>query len=186
MNLLNYNEDIVYYIFNIINNAYDIFNVRLINKKFNNEFIRYFKFLKIYIIPRGIFINIHKCYICNKINSLHKYNKQLIYKFDRLPHKCIIHCTNKVCYLSALKKYLIDIKHNNIYPFCEITDKFILDNYFIKKYYIDNVKKCNNKWYIECEDIHSLRYYKINNIENLKNNNLFPWFLNRKKELINI
>ena len=186
MNLLNYDKDIIKFIFSNIYDTCVSFKFRLINKTFNEIFMNYFKSIKTNIIPRSAFINIRecnicKCNICLKINSL--YNKKLIYKYDSLPHKCIIHCLNKKCYLSAIKKYLIDIKYNNVYPFCEITDKFIEENYFVKKYYIDNVRKWENKWYIECEDIYSSRFYRINNLHNLINHNLFEWFLDRSKEL---
>ena len=183
MNLLNYDKDIIECIFSNIDNADVSFKFRLINKTFNEIFMNYFKSIKTNIIPRSAFINIRECNVCFKLNSLHKYQKQLIYKYDALPHKCIIHCLNKKCYLSAIKKYLIDIKYNNVYPFCQVTDKFIEENYFIKKYYMDNIRKWENKWYIECEDIYSSRFYRINNLHNLINHNLFGWFLNRRKEL---
>ena len=155
----------------------------MINKKFNKVFTNYFKSIKTNIIPESTFINIHECNICFELNSYNKYQKQLIYKHDQLPHKCIIHCLNKKCYLSAIKKYLIDIKYNNVYPFCQITDKFVEDNYCVKKYNIDNIRKWNNKWYIECEDMYFSQFYKINNLDNLINHNLFDWFLNREKKL---
>ena len=188
MNLLNYNKDIIEFIIENIDDTYVLFKFRLINKTFNQIFMNYFKSIKINIIPRSTFINIHKCNICKcniclKSNSFYKYNKKLIYKYDALPHKCIIHCINKKCYLSAIKKYLIDIKYNNVYPFCKLTDKFIEENNFIKKYYTDNIRKWENNWYIECEDIYSSRFYKINNLHNLINDNLFGWFLNRSKKL---
>lgn len=183
MDELNYSIDIIECIFFVINDANDSFNFRLVNKKFNNIFIDYFKKIKTNIIPRSRFINIRECNVCNKVTSLQKYQKQLIYKYDTLPHRCIIHCLNKKCYLSAIKKYLIDIKYNNVYPFCKVTNKFIEDNYFMKEYYIDTVRKWDNKWYVECEDICSSRFYRINNINNLINYNLFPWFLDRVTEL---
>jgi len=182
MTLLNYNEDIIYSIFNEINNGSEVFKFRLINKLFNEIFINYFKSIMPNIIPRSTFINIRKCNVCNKLDINHH---QLIYKFGSLPSKCIIHCMDKKCYLSAIKRYLIDINLNNIYPFYEITDKFNFNHYFIKKYFIENIKKWKNNWYMVCEDIYCIRKsYIINNIHTLRNNNLFWWFLNRKKELI--
>jgi len=183
MDLLNYDKDIIECIFSNIYDAYVSFIFRLINKTFNEIFMNYFKLIKTNIIPRSTFINISECNICFKLNSLHKYQKQLIYKYDALPHKCIIHCLNKKCYLSAIKKYLIDIKCNNVYPFFQVTDKFIEENYFIKRN-LENIRKWENKWYIEYEDIYSSRFYRIKNFHNLINNNLFGWYLNRKKEVL--
>lgn len=181
MNLLSYNSDIIFYIFNQIKKCKTAFNFRLINKLYNDIYKSYFHNLKINIIARSTYINIRECGVCYKLNTSFINFKQLIYKFDTYPRKCIIHCNNKKCYLSAIKKYLMDIHNNDIYPFCDISQKFLKQNYFIKKYYIENIKKIDNKWYIECEDIYSLKFYRVNNIDTLINYNLFPWFLNRKK-----
>lgn len=193
MNLLNYDVDILLSVFNMIEDTLLIFNFRVINKLCNEIFMKYFHSIESNIIPRSSFTNMRICGSCyssnkntlnNNNNSIYNDYKQLVYRFGPLPHKCIIHCRKKECYLASIKKYLIDIQLNNIYPFCEITDQFILDNYFIRKYFIENIRKWENRWYIECEDIYSLRFYRINNLHNLINHNLFWWFLNRKKELI--
>ena len=180
--MLNY--DILEIIFNKIDLINDIFNFRLINKQFDTIFKNDFKKIKVDIIPRCTFINFKECYVCNnKFNNV----KQLIYKYDSLPHKCIFHCTQKNCYLMVIKRYLMDIKNNNIYPFCYIEknniEKFKNNNNIISNFYIESLRKYNSKWYIKCDcnKLHREKYIKLSNIDVIKNLNLFNWYLTRNK-----
>ncbi len=195
--------DIYEKIYNFIYNIKDALNFRLINKYSNNAFINNLKNIKIDIIPHSTFININECDICykkckrnNNNNNNNNYKNikinrfnQLIYAYDRLPNKCIIHCNNKYCHLSAVKKYLIDIKRNNIYPFCILTSEFLYNNYeilinnkkhIILKYFKETIRKYNNNWYIKCDLLCTQNYIQLNTINNIIDYNLFNWYLNRK------
>ena len=134
--------DILEMLFERLNNIYDVFNFRLLNKDTNNIYKYYFKKIKLDIMPRSTFINFKECYVCyKKCESV----KQLIYKYDSLPHKCLIHCTDKLCYLSAIKRYLNDIKNNNIYPFYFIKNEdrqiFKNNNRIVNNFYLETLKK---------------------------------------------
>ena len=181
-------ELIFYKLTNNNRNIKNILNFRLLNKSCNDIFKSYFKQVNIDISPRSTFINLNECFICYSIkNDL----QQLIYNYDSLPHKCINHCDNLYCHISAIKRYLIDIKKNHIYPFCKITNKFIMENYdilvndnsnnnTIKDFDIKTLKKYRNKWYIKIQHLMLFqRYNRLNNIQYLIDDNLFWWFLNR-------
>lgn len=183
------NELIFYKLINNNENIKDILNFRLLNKSCNDIFKSYFKQVNIDISPRSTFINLNECFICYSIkNDL----QQLIYNYDSLPHKCINHCDNLYCHISAIKRYLIDIKKNHIYPFCKVTNKFIMKNYNIlvndnsnNKTIIDfdirTLKKYRNKWYLKIEHLMLFqRYNRLNSIQYLIDDNLFWWFLNRR------
>ena len=175
--------DIFEIIFTYLIEINNIFSFRLINKDTNDIYKDYFKKIKIDIIPRITFINFKECYVCyKKCDSV----KQLIYKYDSLPHKSFIHCTNKLCYLSVIKKYLNDIKNNHIYPFCFIKNEyrqvFKNNNKILTNFYLDTLKKYNGKWYIkiDCNIIVKQIYIRIKDINYLNNLNLFGWYLSRK------
>jgi hypothetical protein len=174
--------DIFELIYNELINARDILNFRLLNKECNNIFIDYFQKIKTNFYPRTTYINIYSCNVCNDFNDSNDDTDNLnffIYKYDRLPHKCVIHCMNKNCFISVIKKYLIDIKINNIYPFHVITDEFIQKNN-LKNINKDSLLKYNNKYYIRYrDDYFNERYTQVRGISKLKNNNLFNWFLKR-------
>ena len=179
--------DILELLFKDLHDIYDVLNFRLINKSTNDIYKYYFKKIKIDILPRSTFINFKECYVCyKKCNSV----KQLIYKYDSLPHKCLIHCTNKLCYLSVIKRYLYDIKNNHIYPFCYIKnkniDQFKCNNKILTKYYLESLKKYKGKWYIKIDDniIGKQKYIKIKDITYIKNLNLFGWYLSRNNKII--
>lgn len=171
---------------NIINIQY-ILNFRLLNKSCNDIFKSYFKQVNIDISPRSTFINLNECFICYSIkNDL----QQLIYNYDSLPHKCINHCDNLYCHISAIKRYLIDIKKNHIYPFCKVTNKFIMENSYILvndnnnntiiDFDIRTLKKYKNEWYVKIEHLMLSKHYnRLNSIQYLIDDNLFWWFLNR-------
>ena len=184
-------------------NIIGILKFRLLDKTCNNIFQSYFKQINVDIISRATFIKMNECFICDdKITDTHKHKhkqfKQLIYKYDSPPHKCIIHCNNPHCYLSAIKRYLIDIKKNHIYPFCQETNKFIMDNYDIlvnnkdthneksnswnkEIYYIETLRKYKNKFYIKLQYCMIFeKYFTLNKVDNIIDYNLFGWFLNRK------
>lgn len=178
--MLNY--DILEIIFNNFNSINDIFNFRLVNKQFDKIFKDEFKKINVDIISRCTFINFKECYVCcNKFNNV----KQLIYKYDSLPHKCILHCTQKYCYLMSIKRYLSDIKNNNIYPFCYIEkknlEKFKINNNLTTNFYIESLRKYNGKWYIkyDYEKLYKQKYIKLTDIILIKNLNLFNWYLKR-------
>jgi hypothetical protein len=178
-----FNYDILELLFKKLYNINDVFNFRLIDKDTNDIFKDYFKKIKIDIIPRSTFINFRECYVCyRKCDSV----KQLIYKYDSLPHKSLIHCTNKLCYLSVIKRYLHDIKSNNIYPFCFIKNEdkqlFKSNNKILTNFYLDSLKKYNGKWYIKTDSdiIVKQKYIRIKNLKHLNNLNLFWWYLGRK------
>ena len=154
----------------------DILKFRLLNKDCNNIFINYFKKIKTNFYPRTTFIDIYSCNICNdNMSNLNFF----IYKYDRLPHKCVVHCMSKYCFFSVIKKYLIDIKINNIYPFYEITDEFIKKNNLIN-INKDSLLKYNNKYYIRyMNNYYNDAFSRVKEVDKLKNNNLFNWFLKR-------
>ena len=173
--------DINEIIFNNINTIFDILNYRLINKTSNKIFKIYFNNIKIDIIPVRTFINITECNVCDS-KSIPL--KQLIYRYDLVPHKCLIHCDKKKCYLSVVKRYLMDIKKKNIYPFCKFTDQFLEDNKRTFRdcdeknsdyIHINSLKKYRSKWYVKYN--FKEKYYKIYSVDNLINYNLFRWFL---------
>ena len=181
--MLNY--DILELLFKRFNDIYDVLNFRLIDKDTNDIYKHFFKGIKIDIMPRSTFINFRECYVCyKKCESV----KQLIYKYDSLPHKCLIHCTNKLCYLSVIKRYLNDIKNNQIYPFCFIKNKdkqlFKSNNKILTNFYLDSLKKYNGKWYIktDCNLVVKKKYTIIKNLNYLNNLNLFGWYLSRKND----
>lgn len=175
--------DIFEIIFNYFVEINDVFSFRLINKDTNDIYKYYFKKIKIDIMPRSTFINFRECYVCYKKSET---VKQLIYKYDSLPHKCLIHCTNKSCYLSVIKRYLNDIKNNNIYPFCDIKNEniqiFKKNNKILTNFYLDTLKKYNGKWYIktDCNLIVKQKYMRIKDLNYINNLNLFRWYLLRK------
>lgn len=175
--------DILEIIFTYLIEIDDFFSFKLINKDTNDICKHYFKKIKIDIIPRRTFINFTECYVCyKKCNSV----KKLIYKYDSLPHKCLIHCTNKLCYLSVIKRYLNDIKNNHIYPFSFIRNKdieiFKNNNKILTNFYLDTLKKYNGNWYIktDCNIIVKQKYMRIKNLNHLNNLNLFGWYLSRE------
>lgn len=181
-------ELIFYKLTNNNRNIKDILNFRLLNKSCNDIFKSYFKQVDIDISPRSTFINLNECFICYSIkNDL----QQLIYNYDSLPHKCINHCDNLYCHISAIKRYLIDIKKNHIYPFCKVTNKFIMENYDILvndnsnnntiiDFDIRTLKKYRSKWYVKIEHLMLFqRYNRLNSVQYLIDDNLFWWFLNR-------
>ena len=179
------NNDILTVIYNNIQNIHDVFNFRLINKSCNNIFKDEFNNIIINICPRSSFLNIKECQVCY---SKKKPVKKFIYKHDCIPYSCLTYCNNKYCKLTVIKRYLLDIKKNNIYPFCSSTNQFILDNYdilinhnnkYIQKYKIESLKKYNNNWYIKLQYTYMCRYHKLNSIKNILNYNLFSWFLYR-------
>ena len=184
--MLNY--DILELLFNYLDYINHIFNFRLIDKDTNEIYMNFFKKIKIDIMPRSTYINFKECYICyKKCQSV----KQLIYKYDSLPHKCLIHCNNKLCYLSVIKRYLNDVKNNHIYPFCYINTEdeqnFRINNKIISNFYLDTLKKYNGKWYIKISDniFIKQKYIRIRHINNLNNLNLFAWYLTRKNKSLN-
>ena len=178
-----FNYDILELLFKNLHNIDDVLNFRLINKDTNNIYKDYFRKIKIDIMPRSTYINFRECYVCNKKSQS---IKQLIYKYDSLPHKCLIHCTNKLCSLSVIKRYLNDIKNNHIYPFCYIENqyrkKFKNNNKILSDFYLDTLKKYNGKWYIKTDSniIIKQKYMEIKDISYLTNLNLFWWYLSRK------
>ena len=179
------NYDILELLFKRLNDIYDVMNFRLIDKDTNDIYKHFFKGIKIDIMPRSTFINFKECYVCyKKCESV----KQLIYKYDSLPHKCLIHCTNKSCYLSVIKRYLNDIKNNHIYPFCFIKNEdrqlFKSNNKILTNFYLDTLKKYNGTWYIktDCNLIVKKKYMRINNLNYLNNLNLFGWYISRKND----
>lgn len=184
-----FDYDIFEIILTHIESAIDVFNFRLINKDTNKMYKHYFKKIRVDIMPRSTFINNKECYLCYSRN---KTVKQLIYKYDSFPNKCLIHCENKSCYLSSIKKYLNDIKNNHIYPFCIIKKEHInlfkYKNKIVRDYYLDTLKKYNGNWYIKCDNalLSKIKYIKISNVNKLKNLNLFGWYLSRNKELIKV
>jgi len=132
------NNDLLEYIFEKLKETetkiLSILKFRLLNKNSNEIFKNYFKQIKVDLISRYTFIKMNECFVCDNVISTSNTSsnlKQLVYKFDSPPHKCIMHCNNYHCQLSAVKRYLIDIKNNHIYPFCKETNKFIMDNYDI-------------------------------------------------------
>ena len=181
-----------------------ILKFRLLNKNSNEIFQDYFKQIKVDLISRYTFIKMNECFVCDNVISTSNTSntssnlKQLVYKYDSPPHKCIMHCNNYHCHLSAVKRYLIDIKNNHIYPFCKETNKFIMDNYDvlvdnketynektisseIETFYIETLRKYRNKWYIKIQYCMIFeKYFQLNNMENIINYNLFGWFLNRR------
>lgn len=182
-------ELIFYKLINNNSNIKHLFNFRLLNKSCNDIFKSYFKQVDIDISPRSTFINLNECFICYSIkNDL----QQLIYNYDSLPHKCINHCDNINCHISAIKRYLIDIKKNNIYPFCKVTNKFIMENYDILvndnsnnntiiDFDVRTLKKYRNKWYVKIEHLMLFqRYNRLNSVQYLIDDNLFWWFLSRR------
>lgn len=185
------NYDLLENIFNFIDISIGVYNFRILNKDTNNIFIKYFKKIKVDIFPRTTFINHKECFIC--YNKESKINK-ILYNYDLYPHKLIIHCNNKYCNLMSIKRYLLDIKKNSVYPFCYINknniDKFKSKNKLINNFYIENLRKYNNKWYIKYDKnyidwttLGIVKYIKINNIDYIENINLFSWFLLRSKNL---
>ena len=188
-------ELIFYKLTNNNSNIKHILNFRLLNKSCNDIFKSYFKQVDIYISPRSTFINLNECFICYSIkNDL----QQLIYNYDSLPHKCINHCDNLYCHISAIKRYLIDIKKNHIYPFCKVTNKFIMENYDILvnddsnnntiiDFDIRTLKKYRNKWYVKIQHLMLFqRYNRLNSVQYVIDDNLFWWFLNRRNITGNI
>lgn len=178
-----FNYDILELLFKNLYNINDVFNFRIINKECNEIFKTYFNQIKVDIIPRSTFIHFRECYVCyKKCESVNEF----IYKYDCLPHKCLIHCTNKLCYLMVIKRYLIDIKNNKIYPFCFIKDEdiqlFKSRNKILTNFYLETLKKYNGKWYIktDCNLIVKQKYMRIKYISDLNNLNLFGWYLSRK------
>ena len=175
-----------------------ILKFRLLNKNSNEIFQNYFKQIKVDLISRSTFIKMNECFVCDKVNNNPTDFKQLVYKYDSPPHKCIMHCNNYYCHLSAVKRYLLDIKKNHIYPFCKETNKFIMDNYDvlvdnketynqktisseIETFYIETLRRYRNKWYIKLQYCMVFeKYFTLNTIDNIIDNNLFGWFLNRK------
>lgn len=177
------NKDILEIIFKNLFTFKSAINFRLIDKECNEIFKSYFIKLKVDIIPRSTFINFSECSICyKKRNKL----KQFIYNYDILPHKCIIHCDNKDCTCITIKKYLIDIKKNDIYPFCIINKNFfdnnksIFEKFNMKYFYIDTLRCYNKRWYVKFDLIYRISYLKIKNLKGIFDFNLFSWFLNRK------
>lgn len=179
--MLNY--DILELLFKNLHNIYHVFNFRLINKDTNDIYKYYFTKIKIDIMPRSTFINLRECYVCYKKC---KSAKQLIYKYDSLPHKSLICCKNKLCYLSVIKRYLNDIKNNNIYPFNFIKNEdmevFKNNNKILTNFYLETLKKYNSKWYIKinCNIINKQIYIQIEDTRYINNLNLFEWYLFRK------
>ena len=176
--------DLFEIIFLYLEDIYDVLNFRLINKDCNENYKLYFKKIRLDIIPRSTFINLKECNVCyKKCTSV----KQLIYKYDSLPHKCLIHCTNKLCYLSVIKRYLNDIKNNHIYPFYTLLKEnirlFKENNKIFYNFYLDSLKKYNGKWYIKCDNDNNSKqmFYRIKDVSYLNNLNLFSWYLDRKK-----
>ena len=173
-----FNYDILELIFNHLTKINHIFNFRLINKNANEIFKNYFINIKQELSPVSSVINFKECNLCyQKCSSI----KKLIYKYDIFPHKYLIHCNNKLCYLSIIKKYLLDLKKNNVYPFCFIENKYIKifkeNNNIMNKFILGTLKKYNNKWYIKCEDNiqKTQKYIKIIDTSFIKNYNLFNW-----------
>jgi len=178
-----FSHDILGLLFKNLHNTNDIFNFRLIDTDANNIYKYYFKQINVDIIPRSTFINLRECHVCyNKCETI----KQLIYKYDSLPHKCLIHCANKFCHLMVIKRYLNDINNNNIYPFCFIKNEnrqiFKNNNKILTNFYLDTLKKYNGKWYIKCDSniIVKQKYIRIKNLKHLNNLNLFEWYLCRE------
>lgn len=168
--------DIFEIIYHELINIKDVLNFRLLNKDCNLIFMKYFLKIKINFHPRTTYIDIYSCNVCN--DNMNTFNF-FIYKYDRLPHKCVVHCMNKNCSFAVLKKYLIDIKINNIYPFYEITDEFIEKNN-LKNINKHSLLKYNNKYYMRYrDDYFNERYSRVRGVSKLKNNNLFNWFLKR-------
>ena len=132
------------------------------------------------VFPRTKFIKFFECFICN---SICKNMKQILYKYDRFPQKSIKHCNNLDCHLIAIKRYLVDIKNNNIYPFCEINNKFFDDNLKIiniNKIEIESLRKYKKDWYIKIQNLSLfMEYTKLMNVNNLVDYGLFNWFLDR-------
>tara|TARA_B100001093_G_scaffold148422_1_gene141147 strand:- start:2674 stop:3249 length:576 start_codon:yes stop_codon:yes gene_type:complete len=186
---MNLNFDIYEYISNKIEYIDEILNFRLINKSCNIIFINYFKNIKVNIFPSITFIKYNECCVCNNKSNDNIIIKYFIYNYDKLPHKSIVHCNKKYCNLMAIKKYLIDIKKNNIYPFCYFnkTEKLFikanekyLDFNIIKSIYINTLKLYNNNWYVKCDMVYKHKYIYIKTIDGILDNNLFSWFLKRK------
>lgn len=168
--------DIFEIIYDKIINTKDMLNFRLINNDCNYIFIKYFLKIKTNFYPRTTYIDIYSCNICNNEEDNLNF---FIYKYDRLPHKCVVHCTEKNCYFAVIKRYLLDIKINNIYPFYEITHDFIKKNN-LKDINKNSLLKYNNKYYVRYEDDYfNERYGRVRGVSKLKNNNLFNWFLKR-------
>jgi len=131
--------------------------------------------------PRKMFIDFMECDVCNSKNL---YNNKIIYIYDKVPKKSITCCNLKYCFLSSIKKYLIDLKKNDIYPFCEFSKLFLENNLLSDKfYYKSTIKIYNKKYLIKYYDFNLFceRYLVLNNIKDIKDYNLFNWFLNREK-----
>lgn len=175
--------DLLEVIFNNLEIVSDLFNFRLIDKEANDIYINYFIKIKSNIVPRSTFINFKECIVCYKKS---KTVKQLIYNYDLFPHKNLIHCSNKICYLSSIKRYLTDIKNNNIYPFYIIKNEniqlFKNNNKILNNFYVETLKKYNGKLYIKncCDVSNKVTYLKIKDCSLLENLNLFNWYLCRK------
>ena len=180
-------EDLYENIFNFLHKIDNIYIFRLINNTCNKIFIYYFLNIKVDIFPSITFIKYNECSICYKCNNNIRH---FLYNYDKLPHKTIVHCDEKYCNLMTIKRYLLDIKKNNIYPFCDYLDTknlFIklnhkyLDFNIMKNIYINTLKLYNKKWYVKCDMVYREKYIYIENIDGLSDNNLFSWFLDRKK-----
>ena len=180
---MEFNKDILDIIFKNILTFKDSIKFRLIDKDCNEIFKYYFLNLKVDIIPRSTFINFSECGVCYQKSI--KMN-QFIYNYDRLPHKCLIYCNNKECSCIVIKKYLMDIKKNNIYPFCIVNKNFFSNNesifnkLHIKYFEINSLRIYNNKWYVKFDLIYRTIYLKIKNLKGIYDFNLFSWFLKRK------
>ena len=180
-----FNYDILQLLFDNMYKIKDILNFRIISKECNEIFKNYFNKIKVDIIPRSTFINFIECNVCyKKCKSI----KQLIYEYDSLPHKCLLHCTNKLCFFMVIKRYLIDIKNNKIYPFCFIKNEdrqiFKNNNKILTNFYLETLKRYNGKWYIKIDNnlIIKQKYIKIKDISYVNNLNLFGWYLYRKND----
>lgn len=177
--------DLFEQIYNHISNIYDIFNFRLINQSCNKIFKREFKKLKVDVCARSTFLNINECFVCYKkvckecIDTNNAKLKQIIYMHDSLPHKCLIHCNEKYCYLACIKRFFIDLKKNDIYPFYKITNEFIVDNFNVigcNDFRIETVRKYRNRWYIKIMNGCMERYIRLNSVSSLKDTGMFRWY----------
>lgn len=100
---------------------------------------------------------------------------QIVYEYDMFPHKCIVYCDNKNCKISALKRYITDLRINNITPFCKIKDDVLM---YKKMYNLGTLRKYKDKWFIKYLLERNInKYYIFNYINYITFNKDFQWYI---------